>query len=79
MANTYSNLHQKIQDKFNEAGVEIMSSHYANVRDGNKTTVPDQYLPREYNAPSFRVGIDGLAHEFIDRLKPSPRPDQPEK
>jgi small-conductance mechanosensitive channel len=75
MANIYSELHQKIQDKFNEAGVEIMSSHYANVRDGNKTTIPDQYLPKEYNAPSFRVGLDGI----IDRLKPPPRPDQAEK
>ncbi|HEX4031343.1 MAG TPA: mechanosensitive ion channel family protein [Terracidiphilus sp.] len=79
MANTYSNLHQKIQDKFNEAGVEIMSSHYANVRDGNKTTVPDQYLPKDYNTPSFRVGTSGLIDGLIDRLKPSPRPDQPEK
>ena len=33
---TYSLLHQNIQDVFNEAGVEIMSSHYSNIRDGNK-------------------------------------------
>jgi small-conductance mechanosensitive channel len=51
----YSQLHQNIQDIFNEAGVEIMSSHYSNIRDGNKTTVPDEYLPKDYVAPSFRI------------------------
>ena len=52
---TYSFLHQHIQDAFNEAGVEIMSSHYSNIRDGNKTTVPADHLPKDYVAPSFRV------------------------
>jgi small-conductance mechanosensitive channel len=51
----YSFLHQHIQDAFNEAGVEIMSSHYSNVRDGNKSTVPADHLPKEYVTPSFRV------------------------
>lgn len=55
MAAIYAELHQNIQDKFNEAGVEIMSSHYMQLRDGNKTTTPDQYLPKQYQAPSFRV------------------------
>ncbi|HXV67634.1 MAG TPA: mechanosensitive ion channel family protein [Nitrospira sp.] len=58
MATIYAELHQNIQDKFNEAGVEIMSPHYAQVRDGNKTTIPDQYLPKTYRAPGLR--IDGL-------------------
>lgn len=57
MAQTYANLHAQIQDKFNEGGVEIMSSHYANVREGNRTTIPDAYLPPDYVAPSFRVGL----------------------
>jgi hypothetical protein len=35
MAQTYSALHANIQDKFNEAGVEILSPHYAALRDGN--------------------------------------------
>ncbi|HWA95014.1 MAG TPA: mechanosensitive ion channel family protein [Terracidiphilus sp.] len=60
MAVTYSQLHQKIQDKFNEAGVEIMSPHYASVRDGNNVAVPDEYLPREYKAPRFRVGLENI-------------------
>jgi small-conductance mechanosensitive channel len=52
---TYSLLHQHIQDAFNEAGVEIMSSHYSNIRDGNKSTVPSDHLPKDYVTPSFRV------------------------
>jgi small-conductance mechanosensitive channel len=51
----YSFLHQHIQDAFNEAGVEIMSSHYSNIRDGNKSTVPSDHLPKDYVTPSFRV------------------------
>ncbi len=50
----YSSLHQKIQDKFNEANVEIMSPHYRAVRDGNQVTVPTDYLPEDYITPSFR-------------------------
>ena len=55
MAKTYSDLHQNIQNKFNEARVEIMSPHYTAVRDGNKTAIPADYLPRSYEAPAFRV------------------------
>jgi small-conductance mechanosensitive channel len=56
MATIYAELHQNIQDKFNEAGVEIMSPHYGQIRDGNQTTIPEQYLPKSYQAPSFRIG-----------------------
>ena len=35
----YSALHANILDKFNAAGVEIMSPHYRAMRDGNETTV----------------------------------------
>jgi small-conductance mechanosensitive channel len=55
MVDIYSELHQNIQDKFNEAGVEIMSPHYSQLRDGNKTTIPAGDLPREYEAHAFRV------------------------
>ncbi|MEI6433987.1 MAG: mechanosensitive ion channel family protein [Bacteroidota bacterium] len=54
-ATIYSQLHQNIQDKFNEAGVEIMSPHYKAHRDGNTTTIPPDYLPKDYKAPSFRI------------------------
>lgn len=55
MAVTYSLLHQNIQDAFNEAGVEIMSPHYAQVRDGNRMAIPDSCLPPGYEPPVFRV------------------------
>ncbi|NJC27096.1 mechanosensitive ion channel family protein [Neolewinella antarctica] len=40
IARMYSDLHANIQDVFNAAGVEIMSSHYMAVRDGNGSTIP---------------------------------------
>ncbi|CAN5140851.1 mechanosensitive ion channel [soil metagenome] len=55
MAIIYSGLHQNIQDKFNEAGVEIMSPHYRAARDGNSTAIPSNYLPDDYVAPAFNV------------------------
>lgn len=55
MGKIYSELHQNIQDKCNEAGIEILSPHYRAVRDGNQTTIPAPYLPQDYEAPSFRV------------------------
>lgn len=51
----YSSMHQNIQDQFNEAGVEIMSPHFAGVRDGNAMAIPEKYLPENYEAPGFRV------------------------
>jgi small-conductance mechanosensitive channel len=58
MVNIYAELHQNIQDCFNEAGVEIMSPHYSSLRDGNRKAIPDDYLPGTYQAPSFRVGSE---------------------
>ncbi|MFS2654413.1 hypothetical protein AAH147_01645, partial [Bacteroides ovatus] len=42
------------QDKFNEAGIEIMSPHYMAVRDGNETTTPKEY--QKSNNPSNKAG-----------------------
>ena len=53
--NIYSQLHQNIQDCCNEAGIEIMSPHYRNQRDGNTTTIPTSYLDKDYKAPPFNV------------------------
>ncbi len=53
MANIYSELHQRIQDSFNEAGVEIMSPAYSALRDGSRSTVPPQ--PIGYIADVFRT------------------------
>lgn len=55
MVKIYSELHQNIQDKFNGAGVEIMSPHYAQIRDGNSTTIPQAYLPGGYVPPAIRI------------------------
>jgi len=46
MAALYSRLHAEIQNAFNEGGVEILSPHYAAVRDGSRMAVPDDYLPK---------------------------------
>ncbi|WP_311138903.1 mechanosensitive ion channel family protein [Aphanizomenon flos-aquae] len=55
MASIYSELHQNIQDKCNEAEIEILSPHYSAVRDGNQTTIPENYLPQDYKSPGFRL------------------------
>lgn len=54
-AGTYSELHQHIQDCFNEAGIEIMSPHYAALRDGNTITIPEAQRPTDYQPDAFRV------------------------
>lgn len=46
-ATIYSDLHQNIQDVCNERGIEIMSPHYRAERDGNKTTIPENYLDND--------------------------------
>ena len=55
MADIYSDMHQNIQDKFNEAHVEIMSPHYTSVRDGNTIAIPQNDRPKDYSPPAFRV------------------------
>lgn len=54
----YSELHQNIQDACNENGIEILSPHYRAARDGNMTTIPKDYLDKEYKAPSFNVKMN---------------------
>lgn len=58
MVFTYGELHQNIQDRFNEGGVEILSPAYSNLRDGNTTTIPASYRPEAYQPPPFRVQVD---------------------
>jgi small-conductance mechanosensitive channel len=57
-AGVYSELHQNIQDCFNEADIEILSPHYRAARDGNMITIPADYLPEGYQAPAFRISTD---------------------
>jgi small-conductance mechanosensitive channel len=54
----YSSLHQNIQDCCNEMGIEIMSPHYRSARDGNATTIPADYLPKDYKAPGFNLNVE---------------------
>ncbi len=54
----YSELHKRIQDKFNEAGLEIMSPHFYAVRDGNEIAIPAQYRGENYKPPTF-----GITHQ----------------
>jgi hypothetical protein len=51
--------HQNIQDKFNEAGVEICSPHFSSLRDGNSVAIPDQYISPDYSVPGFRLNEKG--------------------
>jgi small-conductance mechanosensitive channel len=55
MQRIYSDLHQNIQDKFNEGEIEINSPHYTSLRDGNRIAVPEAYVPKDYQEPVFGV------------------------
>ena len=55
MPSTYSELHKKIQEEFDKANVEIMSPQYMCLRDGNRITIPVDFLPKDYQADSFRL------------------------
>jgi hypothetical protein len=39
----YAQLHQNIQDAFNTGGIEILSPHYFQLRDGNATSIPEPH------------------------------------
>lgn len=56
-AGIYSQLHCNIQDCCNEVGIEILSPHYRAGRDGNMTTIPANYLAKDYQTPAFNVKI----------------------
>lgn len=58
MAETYSNLYKNIQDRFNEAGIEIMTPNYSSLRDGNRRAAPSEYLPETYQPPGFLVHVE---------------------
>jgi small-conductance mechanosensitive channel len=51
----YADLHARIQDAFYAAGVEIMSPHYASLRDGNTVAIPEASRPPGYRPRGFRV------------------------
>lgn len=43
LAKVYSELHHNIIDKFNEAGIELMSPHFYGKRDANDIMMPPEY------------------------------------
>jgi small-conductance mechanosensitive channel len=62
MATIHAELHQNIQDSFNEGGVEILSPHYYQLRDGNTSTLPLDYraqgsLPRRFLVDSRMADV----------------------
>lgn len=62
MARIYSDLHQSIQDRFREAGIEIMSPHYAALRDGNAAAIPGRTEKGVGADRGFRVSLrEGVA------------------
>lgn len=56
-ATIYSMLHSHIQDCCNEAGIEILSPHYRAARDGSATTIPAEYLEKDFQPPPFNVNV----------------------
>ncbi|HTN94142.1 MAG TPA: mechanosensitive ion channel domain-containing protein [Gallionella sp.] len=61
MVFTYSELHKNILDKFDAAGVEIMSPHYYALRDGNAAAVPSILAEKGYQPPPFQVNTGPAA------------------
>jgi small-conductance mechanosensitive channel len=59
----YTELHANIQDKCNQAGIEIMSPSYTSLRDGNQTTIPTNYLDKAYRSAKFNVEITSPEEE----------------
>jgi small-conductance mechanosensitive channel len=55
MAFIYSELHKNILEKFDAAGVEIMSPHYYALRDGNASVVPSILGEKGYTQPAFKI------------------------
>jgi small-conductance mechanosensitive channel len=70
MAHTYSLLHQNIQDCFNEGGVEILSPHYSQLRDGNRLTIQESYLPKDYVPGAFRILQTGTPEARQEQKEP---------
>jgi hypothetical protein len=79
--NIYSYLHLNIQDKFNDAGVEICSPHFSSLRDGNTIAIPEQYIKPDYKAPGFRMNLANAenngAHRATSISSSSPTDESP--
>jgi small-conductance mechanosensitive channel len=54
-----SELNQNVQDVFFAAGVEILSPHYAQLRDGNRPAIPPEHVPADAPVHAFPVELRG--------------------
>lgn len=54
---TYTKLHANIQDKFNEAGIEILSPAYHVNRLSQETSLPPEHRPKTYSPPPIDIAI----------------------
>jgi small-conductance mechanosensitive channel len=81
MPDTYAALHARIQDAFFAAGVEIMSPHYASIRDGSAMAVPEAFRPPDAQARPLRVEAvsPSEAPEAPLAARPSAREDRPRR
>ncbi len=55
MYTIYSELHANILQKCDEAGIEILSPHYAALRDGNDSTLSPGRIDPGSTVPGFRI------------------------
>jgi small-conductance mechanosensitive channel len=63
MQDTYSELHQNILDSFNKGGIEILSPHYYQLRDGNTSSIPSEHpaqFPRRF---LVEASVAGASHD----------------
>jgi small-conductance mechanosensitive channel len=84
MMDIYAELHQRIQDAFNEGGIEILSPHYFQVRDGNLSTIPESqrapgYQPRRLLVDARIAGVTAPAAAAAPAplAEPAPAPAPP--
>ncbi len=69
-------LHERIQDQFAAAGVEIMSPHYTALRDGHAIAYPEAFQKPGVEPGRFRV--ETVAARGADAA-PARAPERPEK
>jgi small-conductance mechanosensitive channel len=58
LSRIYGELHQYIQDAFNEGGIEILSPSYTALRDGNADTIPKPADAGDTARRAFRVRVE---------------------
>jgi small-conductance mechanosensitive channel len=70
MSSIYSELHRNILDECNKANIEIMTSTYSSIRDGNKITIPEEYLDDNNSTGGFQLNPIGNLFQIDLNLAP---------